>query len=234
MPVVIDAGDHMGFNDVPVIMVTADEDTESLKHAFEASAMDYVMKPFDRLELRVRVTAALKFKHALDAHKSVNALLQEKNVALNQAMESVKVLHGLLPICASCKMIRDDSGTSKVMDAYISDHSEANFSHGICPDCNEKLYPDVYRRLQEKNGGGEIGSDRDGGLNRLSNLALGPFVTLLYDLVIKPSSILAPLGPSLPQIRQIMPHFGRARWPAGIYRRPVRGQVLADRLAVHA
>ena len=130
----------MGFNDVPVIMVTGEAEMESLTQAFDAGAMDYITKPFNRLELRVRVESALKLKHALDAQKRVNALLNEKNLALKQAMDNVKVLRGLLPICASCKKIRDDAGSWKIMEGYISDHSEAEFSHGICPDCSEKVH----------------------------------------------------------------------------------------------
>ena len=59
------------------------------------------------------------------------------------ALSRLKVLAGLLPICASCKKIRDDSGYWNQIEAYISDHSEAYFSHGICPDCVEKLYLDL-------------------------------------------------------------------------------------------
>lgn len=64
---------------------------------------------------------------------------QEKEKALSE----IKVLSGLLPICASCKKIRDDSGYWKQIEFYIRDHSEADFSHGICPDCAKKLYPDI-------------------------------------------------------------------------------------------
>ena len=140
----------MGFNDVPVIMVTNEDDTEHLKQAFEAGAMDYVKKPFNRLELRVRVESALKLKYALDAQKRVNQLLEEKNLALIDAMENVKILQGLLPVCASCKKIRDVSGDWDSMESYISEHSEAEFTHGICPDCEQNLYPEIHRRLQAK------------------------------------------------------------------------------------
>jgi len=139
----------MGFNDVPVIMVTAEVDTESLKRAFDAGASDYVKKPFNRVELGARVESALKLKRAMDAQKRVNALLEGQNQELKQALDNVKVLRGLLPICASCKMIRDESGTWKAIEGYISDHSEA-FSHGICQDCQQRLYPEIYRRLQER------------------------------------------------------------------------------------
>ena len=62
---------------------------------------------------------------------------------LQQALQNVKVLSGLLPICASCKKIRDDQGYWQDVAVYIRDHSEAEFSHGICPDCMAKLYPEL-------------------------------------------------------------------------------------------
>ena len=94
--------------------------------------------------------SALRLKEAIDAEKRTNVLLEERNRELQEAIENVKVLHGLLPICASCKKIRNDSGSWSQMEAYISDHSEAEFSHGICPECQQKLYPKVYARLQAK------------------------------------------------------------------------------------
>jgi PAS domain S-box-containing protein len=60
---------------------------------------------------------------------------------LQKALSEIKILKGILPICASCKKIRDDRGYWRQIEAYIRDHSEAEFSHGICPECKEKLYP---------------------------------------------------------------------------------------------
>ena len=65
---------------------------------------------------------------------------------LHKALEEVKTLSGFLPICASCKKIRDDKGYWNQIEAYISEHSEAEFSHGICPECAQKLYPDIYTK----------------------------------------------------------------------------------------
>jgi hypothetical protein len=62
-----------------------------------------------------------------------------------KALEEIKILRGFLPICASCKKIRDDKGYWTQMEAYIRDHSEAEFSHGICPECVKKLYPEFHR-----------------------------------------------------------------------------------------
>lgn len=71
---------------------------------------------------------------------------------LQEALDKVKVLSGFLPICASCKRIRDDKGYWNQIESYIRDHSEAEFSHGICPDCAEKLYPflDLNKKKGEK------------------------------------------------------------------------------------
>ena len=72
--------------------------------------------------------------------------LKEKHDKLLKAMKEVKILSGLLPICASCKKIRDDKGYWKQIELYIRDHSEANFTHGICPECSKKIYPELEHK----------------------------------------------------------------------------------------
>jgi hypothetical protein len=64
---------------------------------------------------------------------------------LQEALGRVKSLSGLLPICASCRKIRDEAGAWHNLEAYIRNHTEADFSHGICPDCRRILYPDATR-----------------------------------------------------------------------------------------
>ncbi len=71
---------------------------------------------------------------------------------LKKSLAKVRKLSGLLPICASCKKIRDDKGYWNQIEAYIRDHSEAEFSHGICPECSEKLYPEYHRKQIKKAG----------------------------------------------------------------------------------
>ena len=78
-----------------------------------------------------------------------NRQLEVANQELYKSLEKVKLLSGLLPICASCKKIRDDKGYWQQVEEYVSDHSEAIFSHGLCPECLKKMYPDFY---QEKFG----------------------------------------------------------------------------------
>jgi sigma-B regulation protein RsbU (phosphoserine phosphatase) len=128
--------------DVPIIMVTALGETEYLAAAFAAGAMDYIAKPVKKIELVARVTSALALKREMDARKARERELEEKNREIEQALREVKVLRGFIPICASCKKIRDDKGYWQQIETYIQERSEALFSHGICNDCMKKLYPE--------------------------------------------------------------------------------------------
>ncbi|MEN8257887.1 MAG: PAS domain-containing protein [Thermodesulfobacteriota bacterium] len=74
--------------------------------------------------------------------------LLETNDQLQQALSEVRQLSGFLPICASCKKIRDDKGYWNQIESYIRDHSEAEFSHSICPGCTKKLYPDFCKKKE--------------------------------------------------------------------------------------
>ena len=76
-------------------------------------------------------------------------LLAER-AALAAALSKVRQLSGMLPICASCKMVRDDQGYWTQIETYIRDHSDAEFSHGLCPDCGERLYPGLYKRHEQQ------------------------------------------------------------------------------------
>ena len=76
-----------------------------------------------------------------------NKAEHQRNVVLlerEKALQEVRILRGFLPICASCKKIRDDTGYWTQIEGYIKDHSEAEFTHSICPDCAKRLYPDFY------------------------------------------------------------------------------------------
>jgi len=75
--------------------------------------------------------------------KRAEVALQKEHDNLLKALKEIKTLSGLLPICASCKKIRDDKGYWNQMEGYIQQHSEAQFSHGICPDCAKKMYPNL-------------------------------------------------------------------------------------------
>jgi phosphoserine phosphatase RsbU/P len=128
--------------DIPIIMVTANAEVEDLQSAFAAGAMDYITKPVKKVELLARVGSALALKRETDARKLWERELMQRNQELEKALEEVKVLRGFISICSSCKKIRNDEGKWEQLEAYIQQHSEALFSHGICTDCMKKLYPD--------------------------------------------------------------------------------------------
>ena len=68
----------------------------------------------------------------------------ERTVAeLRETSAHLRVLHGLLPICCSCKKVRDDGGCWRIIEEYLTQHSEATFTHGLCPDCVDRLYPEL-------------------------------------------------------------------------------------------
>ena len=69
--------------------------------------------------------------------------LEKTTARLQKALDNIRTLEGLLPMCANCKSIRDDEGYWQQVEVYIRDHSEAKLSHSICPDCATKLYPDL-------------------------------------------------------------------------------------------
>jgi hypothetical protein len=75
---------------------------------------------------------------------------REKAIAAREkALDEVRILRGFLPVCSSCKKIRDDQGYWTQIEAYIRDHSEAEFSHSICPECARRLYPEFYEKADE-------------------------------------------------------------------------------------
>lgn len=74
-------------------------------------------------------------------------VLQDKKNKLQKALDEIKTLRGIIPICSHCKQIRDDEGFWKQMEDYIHAHSEAEFSHGICPKCLRKHHPEYYETI---------------------------------------------------------------------------------------
>jgi PleD family two-component response regulator len=126
---------------VPVIFISALHETEEVVRGFTAGGVDYITKPFQAEEVLARVHNHLSLHKLQQELEEKNRQLQVQNEQLQEALANVKTLSGLLPICANCKKIRDDEGYWHIVEAYIRDHSDAIFSHGICPDCMSILYP---------------------------------------------------------------------------------------------
>lgn len=122
---------HADFPRIPVVIVTASADHELAVEALNKGAQDYLYKGESS-----RTSIVRSLRYAIER--------QRLTTELKKALDHVKQLKGLLPICSACKKIRDDKGYWKQIEAYISEHSEAQFSHGICPVCAVKLYPELY------------------------------------------------------------------------------------------
>jgi len=119
-----------------IILLTSRGSKQDIVQGLEAGADDYVTKPFDHGELRARVQVGAR---VIGLQKA----LAERVHQLEEAMNSVKTLQGLLPICCYCKKIRDDGNYWHRVETYIAGHANVRFSHGICPDCSDKLKADL-------------------------------------------------------------------------------------------
>jgi CheY-like chemotaxis protein len=130
--------------DIPVIYMTAHSEDSLIARAKESEPYGYLLKPVALKELQITLEIAL-YKHKMDKEK---AQLTKK---LQDALDRVKQLSGLIPICAYCKKIRDDKGYWEDVASYISQHSEAMFTHGICPDCVKKVRQEFDEFVKREN-----------------------------------------------------------------------------------
>ena len=126
------------------ILLISKKDKNAMAKGISAGADDYITKPFKKEELAVRVRAGQRIIELQQELHETNKKQETLIIELEDALSRIKTLSGCLPICMSCKKIRDDKGYWNQLEQYIRDHSEAEFSHGICPDCAKKLYPDIY------------------------------------------------------------------------------------------
>ena len=124
-------------SDVPIIFMTCLSDQQIFERALQTHPYGYIIKPYEINELRSAIEIAM-VKH--DTAMEREALIAR----LQKAQRQVRTLSGLLPICASCKRIRNDDNRSwQAIEEYIASHSEADFTHGICPECADRLYPEL-------------------------------------------------------------------------------------------
>ena len=125
-----------------LILLTAKSERANVSAGLEGGADDFMGKPFDPDELRARLIVATRVVE-------LRQKLADRVRELEAAMGRVKQLHGLLPICAYCKKIRDDRNYWQQVESYVSAHTDAQFSHGICPECYEKILTPQLRALHE-------------------------------------------------------------------------------------
>jgi len=114
-----------------IILLTARGSKEEIVEGLQAGADDYLTKPVNPKELQARLQVGVRILELQDS-------LSDRVKELEDALSHIKTLQGLLPICSYCKKIRNDQNYWEQMEGYITKHSEAVFSHSICPDCYEK------------------------------------------------------------------------------------------------
>ncbi len=122
-------------NPTYIILLTALGGTQDIVVGLDAGADDHVTKPFHREELLARVQVG---QRVLKLQSSLVERVQE----LQEALAQVKTLHGLLPICMHCHKIRNERESWERIEAYFSEHADVQFSHGCCPECLQKFYPE--------------------------------------------------------------------------------------------
>lgn len=121
------------FPEYPIVILTACDEAELGVLSVQAGAQDYLNKKYlnDRLIIN-------SLRYAIERHKLVNRL--------KQSLHEIDRLQGLLPICMHCKKIRDDKGYWSQIEKYISEHSSAQFTHGLCPDCFRKYSDQIKNK----------------------------------------------------------------------------------------
>lgn len=123
--------------------------SERQAEGLESGADAYIILPISNKEFLARVHAGERIKRAEDALREKEKKQEELVSKLKEALAEIKTLKGFIPICASCKKIRDDEGYWDQLEAYISKHTDAKFTHGLCPECVEK-YKAEMKKLSGK------------------------------------------------------------------------------------
>jgi phosphoserine phosphatase RsbU/P len=140
------------------ILLSVRREKADIIKALDSGAHDFLSKPVHAGELRSRIAVGVRLVKAEDAIRSknrelanINDQLNQTNAELQSALKEIKTLQGILPVCINCKKFRlenmdaTDPDSWVKMEDYIGGRTEAEFSHGICPECAAKLYPELYK-----------------------------------------------------------------------------------------
>lgn len=141
---------------VPTVVVTGSGNEEIAVKALKSGARDYLIKDYDRNYLKVLPATV---QNAVDRCR-IEAERERLLAELQEAVGKIKALQGLLPICACCKKIRDDAGYWHRLETYITQHSEAEFTHSYCPECAEKTLQEFRQAREIKPDGGRTAATR--------------------------------------------------------------------------
>jgi len=124
---------------IPIVILSSLEDDSEATRLVKEGAQDYLYKADISPGILLR---ALRYAiERKDAERERERLISE----LSEALTQVRTLSGLLPICSSCRRIRNDEGYWEQLEEFIQEHTDADFSHGICPECMAKIYPNYKK-----------------------------------------------------------------------------------------
>ncbi len=146
----------------PIIILTGYNDSELITQSQKAGVVAYLKKPLDPDKIIGLLSISIarfndiqelrRLNKSLEQEIERRQAIEEKNEQLikrlNQSLKEINALTGLLPICARCKKVRNDQGYWQEVEQYIESHSTVEFSHGLCPSCTRKLYPDIYKEIK--------------------------------------------------------------------------------------
>jgi FixJ family two-component response regulator len=128
----------------PIVVMTSYGSEQLAVQAIKSGALDYVVKsPESFAEMPHTVARALREWTLLRERQEAVAAQKKLIGELEEALSKVKTLRGLLPICSGCNKIRDDKGYWSQVEGYIQEHTDAQFTHGLCPDCIRKYFPEM-------------------------------------------------------------------------------------------
>ena len=117
---------------IPVIFISALNELDDKVKAFSLGGVDYITKPFQTEEVLVRIKTHLTLRN-------LQKSLEDKNAQLQNALDEIKTLQGIIPICANCKKVRDDENYWNEVEGYLK-KLDIMLSHSVCPDCSKKLF----------------------------------------------------------------------------------------------
>jgi len=126
-----------------IILLTALGRKEDIVTGLDAGADDYIVKPFDRAELLARVRVGQRIVQLQDA-------LAKRVAELEEAQEHIRTLQGIIPVCMYCHKVRTDDESWQRLEQYVAEHTDARFSHGICPDCLAKHRAELLGDLDDE------------------------------------------------------------------------------------
>lgn len=135
-----------------IIVTTAHSDIANMLEAIDIGVDQYVIKPIDTGKLEGALEKCAEIIDYRRSHKRFLAEREQLITDLQKALAEIKTLQGILPICSVCKKIRDDQEVWTQLESYISMHTDALFSHGICPDCAKSMYPGYFDDKKKQGG----------------------------------------------------------------------------------